>query len=963
MTAPKAIHQLVEHFEQNRDALRSGKYNEAQLRQEFLNPFFAALGWDMFNEQGFGEAYKEVIHETSVEVEGSAKAPDYAFRIGGMTKFFVEAKKPSVNIEHAIHPAYQVKRYAWSAKLPLAILSDFEEFAVYDCRSKPNPTDQSATGRVMYLNYRDYIEKWDEIANIFSKDAIQKGAFDQYAQGVKGKRGTKEVDDAFLEDMEKWRELLAKNLALRNPELENVRSLNYAVQMTIDRIVFLRICEDRGIEKEGQLKQLLNETPVYEHLCELFKEADKRYNSGLFHFDTEKGQSSHPDELTLNLIIDDKALKEIINGLYFPSPYVFKLIPTEILGQVYERFLGKVIRLTAGHQAKVEEKPEVRKAGGVYYTPTYIVNYIVKNTVGKLLEGKTPKEAAELKIVDPACGSGSFLLGAYQTLLNWHTSYYNDNEPEKHAKGSSPAIYRAQGGEWKLTTDAKKHILLNNLHGVDIDAQAVEVTKLSLLLKVLEGESQESMGKQLSLLKERALPDLGRNIQCGNSLIGTDYYADRQMSMDFMDEEERQRVNAFDWKTAFPQVFARGGFDAVIGNPPYIFTRNEGINQFQKTYFYTHYKHQSVQLNTFGIFLEKCCEILNIGGRLGFITPNNWLTIDSFFKLRKFILEFTRDLSIINILDQVFEAANVDTAMTIFEKGINSELTIAEMKNEKIINQWKINLSKINPPSYIIQISLLKDNKSKSIIEKIENYSKPLYEFSTVSTGLKAYQIGKGKPAQSNIEKSGRVFHATSRINNTYGRYLQGVDVCRYYLSWSGEYLSYGDWLAEPRKSVPFIGERILVRQIPSKPPYLINGGYTSEPFYNDINSMVIFSPQKDISLFYLLGSINSRLISFWFMKVFDKLQRNIFPQFKVKELASFPIHSINLKNPSDIAKYNQIVFLANQILTLHKQTSRTPQEKESLQREIEATDRQIDQLVYELYGLTEEEIKIVEGG
>jgi len=384
MAAPDIIRQLVERFKEHRDSYRAGKYNEAQLRQEFLNPFFEALGWDVFNQQGYAEAYKEVIHEASLEVEGATKAPDYAFRIGGTRKFFVEAKKPAVNIQYDISPAFQLRRYAWSAKLPLSILTDFEEFAVYESRSKPDKSDSAATGRVLLLNYKDYLTRWEEIAAIFSREAVLKGSFDQYAEGLKGKKGTTEVDDAFLQEIEHWRDLLARMLALRNPDLQ-VRELNYAVQMTIDRIVFLRICEDRGIERENQLQELLEGDAVYERLCQLFRQADNRYNSGLFHFSEEKGQSSSPDDLTLRLAIDDKALKETISGLYYPAPYVFREIPADILGQVYERFLGKVIRLTAGHQAKVEEKPEVRKAGGVYYTPTYIVDYIVKNTVGKLL--------------------------------------------------------------------------------------------------------------------------------------------------------------------------------------------------------------------------------------------------------------------------------------------------------------------------------------------------------------------------------------------------------------------------------------------------------------------------------------------------------------------------------------------------------------------------------------------------
>jgi hypothetical protein len=190
--------------------------------------------------------------------------------------------------------------------------------------------------------------------------------------------------------------------------------------MTIDRIIFLRMAEDRGIEEYGRLQELLKSGQTYEQLVRQFRQADDRYNSGLFHFKREKGRTEDPDDLTLSLDIDDEPLKQIIKHLYYPdSPYEFSVLPIEILGHVYEQFLGKIIRLTDGHRAVVEEKPEVRKAGGVYYTPTYIVDYIVEHTVGKLLEGKTPRQVAgtaktpPIRIVDPACGSGSFLIGAY----------------------------------------------------------------------------------------------------------------------------------------------------------------------------------------------------------------------------------------------------------------------------------------------------------------------------------------------------------------------------------------------------------------------------------------------------------------------------------------------------------------------------------------------------------------------
>ena len=199
------------------------------------------------------------------------------------------------------------------------------------------------------------------------------------------------------------------------------------------------------------------------------------------------------------------------------------------------------------------------------------MDYIVKNTVGKLLEGKKPGPrgaVGKLKILDPACGSGSFLLGVYQHLLDWHRDQYVNDDPEKWAKGRAPRLYRTHKEEWRLTTDERKRILLNNIYGVDIDPQAVEVTKLSLLLKVLEGEDEQSIGKQMALFQERVLPDLANNIKCGNSLIGPDFHENQQMSL--LDEEEMYRVNVFDWNVEFPEIIKNGGFDAVIGNPPYV---------------------------------------------------------------------------------------------------------------------------------------------------------------------------------------------------------------------------------------------------------------------------------------------------------------------------------------------------------------------------------------------------------
>jgi hypothetical protein len=657
--APPIVSTLIDRFEQNRESYKSQGYNETQLRREFLDPFFEALGWDVANKAGHAEAYKDVIHEDAIKIGGYTKAPDYCFRIGGARKFFLEAKKPAVNLKDDLSPAYQLRRYAWSAKLPLSILTDFEEFAVYDCRTRPNPSDKPSTGRILYLTYRDYLAKWDEIASIFTKEAVLKGSFDKYAVTDR-KRGTATVDAEFLKEIETWREVLAKNLAVRNPRL-SVHELNFSVQRTIDRLIFLRICEDRGVEPYAQLQALLNGQNIYGRLRYIYEQADDRYNSGLFHFHPEKDRAESPDDLTPRLKIDDKVLKDILSRLYYPqSPYEFSVFPTEILGQVYEQFLGKVIRLTAGHQAKVEEKPEVKKAGGVYYTPAYIVEYIVKHTVGALCEGKTPKQISNLTILDPACGSGSFLIGAYRYLLSYHRDWYVNDGPEKHRK----QLFQATSGEWRLTTQEKKRILLNNIYGVDIDSQAVEVTKLSLLLKVLEGESDETLKRQLSFVHERALPDLGQNIKCGNSLIGPDYFAGQLLP----DEDEMRRVNPFDWKVEFPEVMKAGGFDAVISNPPW----GSLISKIEKEYLNRRFSSKQGEAESHLYFIEQGIRILKNQGTLGFITPNTWLAVLNSQGIREYLLSHVCFRELTQLSKYIFrDAPDIVPLLCFLEKQVS----------------------------------------------------------------------------------------------------------------------------------------------------------------------------------------------------------------------------------------------------------------------------------------------------
>jgi len=973
MNVPDRVRELTETFDNNLESYKKGIYNETQVRREFIDPLFEELGWDVANKQGYAEAYKDVIHEDAIKVGGVTKAPDYCFRVGGARKFFLEAKKPSVNIQEDIHPAYQLRRYGWSAKLPLSILTDFEEFAVYDCRIKPTKTDKVSHSRILYLNYTDYVDRWHEIAGIFSRDAILKGSFDKYIESNKIKKGTTEVDAAFLKEIERWRELLARNIALRNPNLSQ-RELNFAVQQTIDRIVFLRICEDRGMEPYGRLMALRNGENVYKRLFHLFNKADEKYNSGLFHFRKEKGRENC-DNLTPSLQIDDKQLKEIFKNLYYPdSPYEFSVLSADILGQVYEKFLGKVIRLTAGHQAKIEEKPEVRKAGGVYYTPAYIVDYIVKNTVGKLVEGKKPGPrggVSHLKILDSACGSGSFLIGAYQFLLDWHRDEYINDGTGKWSKGKIPRICRSHKGEWRLTTDERKRILLNNIFGVDIDHQAVEVTKLSLLLKVLEGEDEQSIGKQMRLFQERVLPDLSNNIKCGNSLIGPDFYNQRQLSV--FDEEEIYRVNAFDWNAEFAEIMKEGGFDAVIGNPPYVDLKGFPVQEL--SYIFKSYECANNRVNLFATFMERAFVLLKKSGAyFSMIVPTAVLAQTTYTALRKKILNETTLIDLARLPNESFGSAagevKVDTVIVTWSYPHKTKLPtnlIAYRGYERISSiapttahiHGKLSMNNVaKAPDYVWPVNTT--DFHNIILNKIEGKGVPLVSLVEFCLGLTPYDKYKGHTEKQIKEKA---FHADHQKDSTYKKLLKGNDVRRYQVSWNGEeWISYGDWLGAPREERFFTEKRILVKQIIDWSSLRIWAALTSDALYNTQNAFNLL-PNDETSLEYILGLLNSKLINFYHQKRFLDEFKMRFQKILIRDCKRFPIRTINFDDPADVARHDQIVSLVDQMLELNKKLaeSKVPQTTEMLRRQIESTDRQIDQLVYRLYDLTDEQIKIVE--
>lgn len=928
-SAFQKISDLVLRFSEQFDSYKNVAYNETLTRRDFIDPFFKVLGWDIDNEEGFAEAYREVIHEDKVKVGAATKAPDYSFRlVGGKRLFFVEAKKPSVDIKDGIQAAYQVRRYGWSAKLSISVITDFEEFSIYDCTKKPKPEDKAAVARIRYLQYTDYLKEFDFIWNTFSKEQVLKGSFDKFIQGTANKKGTATVDKEFLQSLDNWRTYLATSISWNNKELDE-DEINFAVQQTIDRIIFLRIAEDRGVEPYGNLKNALKQGDYYQNLFSIFKEADDKYNSGLFDF--------KKDQISKNLKIDNKVIKTIVNELYYPeSPYEFSVLSVEILGSAYEQFLGKVIRITPAHHAKIEEKPEVRKAGGVYYTPQYIVDYIVQNTLGKLIAGKTPEQVSEIKIYDPACGSGSFLIGAYQYLLDFHKNYYSKNGTLRQAQGAKGKKNEVLTPEGNLTTTEKKRILLNNIYGVDLDVNAVEVSKLSLLLKCLEGETSASIAYQLSMFHERVLPTLDNNIKDGNSLVDTDFYGNELF-------EQEKKIKPFNWQKGFPEVFKQGGFDCVIGNPPYV--NLVSIPEEQRIYLQSHYKTCKNKCDLYSFFLERACGLIKKEtGKFGFIIPHTWLATESFELLRKKLLNEYRIESISEMGFKVFEGVIVSTVILICSFN-NKTITV---NNKDFLKRFTIPTIKWIEDNFHIDLEW--NSFKENIYKKLSLNTLPLEKIIQFSRGIKT-------------SDDKRFIHSESK-NKDYKPVYRGRNIKAYSLNWEGEYIWYRpDLMKEKVGCLPHskdffeVPEKLITQRVNSSMQLLVTYDNSKNYFLDTTNVSRYDSWDKRFSMKYIAGILNSNLINYWYCNKFKM------PTIGLYELHSIPFKTIDFKNTNEKTKYNEIIKLVDQLLKLNEEKAETKLQTKitQLESKIDFCEGRINEIVYQLYELTPEEIEIVE--
>ena len=670
------VRDLVRRFAEQRTYYVSAEYGEAATRDNFLNPLLEALGWDVSDSQGLG-AFREVVVENTVRTASSlaglddwdddlsaeelaernprTSRPDYVLRLPREAAFPVEAKKPVVDLRGKA-PCYQIKSYAWNLETPIGVVTNFRQLRVFDATRRPEYR-RPAEGILRDLGFEEYEAEWDWLWDTLSRDRVGGGSIRRLSLAVRrrGQAGALSVGAAFLAELESWREKLASDLMAHNHGLDRWQ-LAEATQRILDRVVFLRVCEDRQVEPTVVLRRFARMNDSYRHACQEFRRLDVVYNGILFH--------EHWSE---RLELSDEVFQRLVESLYFPaSPYRFDVIGADVLGSIYERFLGKELEIGQDGGIKLVPKPEARHAGGIYYTPSWVVSFIVERTVAPLLDEKTPLAAANLRIIDPSCGSGAFLLGAFDYLIRWHERYYTTNPGQ-----STDRHYEAPDGTRRLTSDAKADILARNLYGVDIDPQAVEVTQMSLYLKVLEGEDRATLTQHHRLFQTAFLPSLDRNIRCGNSLLGTDD-VDAQV---LFDTDLVRRVNPFDWwdeRDGFGTVFVeRGGFDAVIGNPPY--TRVQELKRYrpEETAVYAS-KYASAGAGSFDIaapFVERGMSLLRTRsepGRLGLIVTRQFCEAEYGRPLRELLASGGHVEEIVDFRDgTVFEEASAYTLILI----------------------------------------------------------------------------------------------------------------------------------------------------------------------------------------------------------------------------------------------------------------------------------------------------------
>lgn len=662
------LQDLVDRYNAHSDfyTKASEKYNEHSCRDDFINPFLSILGWDVGNLKGAAPQYREVIAEN---YSSESERPDYTLSVGGNPLYFVEAKKPSVDIVHESDPSIQARKYGWNAKQRIAVLTNFEDLIIFDTSVMPRSGEGPNVARFRKYNHNEYVERFDEIYEILSRDSAYDGHYNAVIDRELGAAasGNEHVDEVFLKQINQWRIKLAQSLLDSSSAYQNQELLNDAIQDFINQIIFLRICEDKNLPVYHRLIEL-NDDDAAASITELLRAADRRYNSGLF------AQTSALQHLSDDVVID------IIEALYYPqSPYLFDIIDSNLFGQIYEMFLAERVVLNDKGEPVLAKKKEY-KDRSVVATPAPIARYIVERALSPICNGANPQQIKTIACADIACGSGIFLIEAYQYLMSKCMDWYYLNDPER--------LVPIGEGRYKLPFEEKKEILISCIFGIDIDPHAVEVAKFSLLIKLIDGETEPTVQSVNPIL-----PNLDSNIMVGNALVSP-----READAKGASLQDKAAIIPFDWAT----INGGNPFDAVFGNPPYVKTEDMHalLPRTEMEVYKAEYASSYKQFDKYFLFVEQSLKHLAPGGYACFIIPNKFFKIASGKYLRKVIAAGNHLVSIDDFGDaQLFSDKTIYSSIVLLCRDGQDDFSYRAVTGVDDLNKLELEASVTLPAS------------------------------------------------------------------------------------------------------------------------------------------------------------------------------------------------------------------------------------------------------------------------
>lgn len=975
-----AVKGLVKKYQQNRTSYLKSYYNETQLRTDFLDPFFELMGWDIKNIQGKRSNEREVLLEEPLKADASSntKKPDYTFRLFSERKFFLEAKKPSVKIDTNNEPAKQVRRYGFTAKLKISVLSNFEYLAIYDCSKAVEENDSATKARIKLYHYTEYEDAFEEIKQQLSHGVVYNGLFDEKWKDIEKQLVFSSVDSLFLNQINDWRIILGKEIYSHKPEL-SIENLNDIVQCYINSIIFLRVCEDRNLES---YKTLLNfaDHKNFSSLIAKFKEADIKYNAGLF-------RHALVEDIISN---NSSAFWTIIKQLYYPeSAYSFAVFASDILGNIYEIFLGEQLKLKNGDILLQKKSEHIDR--DIVTTPTFIIQDILRKTVMKHCENKTPNEILSSSFADIACGSGAFLLETYQLLNDILVDYYLANETGK--------LIQTSINTFKLPFDIKKQLLEKCIFGVDKDFNAVEACKFGLLLKLLENEDSTTISMP-------ALPNIDQNINFGNSLIDSSITS----------SGNEKEINPFDFQNKF---------DVIVGNPPYMAT--EHIKKFTplelplyKKYFSSSYK----QFDKYFLFIEKGLSLLKKDGYFGYIVPSKFAKVGAGKELRKLLVESKSVQQIISFgANQVFHDKTTYTCLLIIKNKEQentkylevSSLTDWKTRNIGISDFDHIDLNKLDNDGWI----LIPQNL-KPIFKSITDQSKTLDSligsdniYNGIQTSANDIYIHVASDEDKDflyflkneiswkIEKTlTRPYFKTSKGKDnlyTYRPFSPNSFVIYPYLKTNEgvefveigqlksdypeafKYLNhYKDKLSNPTRSIKPTPETsnewyrygrhqsLDKCDVPAKiiVGVLSQGDKYAIDYYGSLISsggtagycMITLPTDFPYSIYYIQALLSSKYLE-WFSSLIGEVFRGGYIARGTKVLKRLPIRVINFQNKDDKAIHDEIAHIQEELIAIQGEIDTNlgnNRKTVPLERQFKVNKTQLDKKLKELYSLGE---------